>query len=124
MDRTSKILINALRKSAGNQGTNCVFCPVDEHGKLNYYTIAWEYNLSKSECNSSIEHLKKIGLLIPRTYINPISKNEIEYGVSLSHEAVNLDEFKRISFKKYLLNNWIAIIALIFSLISLVRSFM
>lgn len=44
-------------------------------------------------------------------------------GVKLSHAGRNLKEFSMISAKEYILDKWVAILALVISLAALVKSF-
>lgn len=65
---------------------------------------------------SAFDVEKAVRYLIKKNWLEYYDKDSI---VTLSHQSVHWKEFKKIFTIEYLFRNWIAIIALIFSLIAL-----
>lgn len=104
IDKKSKDLINFLSKCPEHQFLYCYDYP-DNFGE-------------PDEFFATVRYLEGMGMV---EIITNQQGNHI--GVRLSHIAMNQKEFKRLSAIEYLKNNWIAILALIISIIAFIRSF-
>lgn len=106
MDKTSKVLLKYLEKSPNHKLT---IYDVDN--------IVKELNLSSDEIQACANYL------VEHEYLEYIySTNDQIVGVRLAHIGLHNNEFKKISFFKYLKDNWISILALIVSILSLIIS--
>lgn len=98
MNKASKKLLFAMIEKADGQGTNFIFEHQETPGRVCYYSIASEIGIDENECSGIINYLKKIGYLVPRCYSG--KKGKIEFGVSLSYEALHYQEFKFLTQKE------------------------
>ena len=73
-----------------------------------------ESNLPEQQIAAAVRYLEKAGYIRYMKYSTGQTK-----GVELEHESHHQKAFKFIEFKKYLLHNWIAIAALLISIVSI-----
>lgn len=105
LDKTSRIILDYVESDA-KKGHIITFVD-DITGDLSK-----ELNLPVCDIEKAVRYL--------------VNKNRLEYYdgdsiVTLSHQSVHWDEFKKIFTIEYISDNWIAIIALILSLIAIFR---
>ncbi len=99
MDKTSKLIIEYIRQQPNYE---------------------YKYNRGRQNIMPEDEFNRCISFMVQKGYVKPLLSNGITIGYALSHELAHKREFNKIAFLKYLLDNWIAIVALILSIISLI----
>lgn len=106
-------VLSELKKLSGNTdallsfvgGSNQI-CRLDDYDKI------YDYTIYSDEISSIIDCLIKEGYLV-----NGFN----QYNFSLTHKALHGAQYNMEMFTSYLLNNWIAIVALIISIIALLK---
>lgn len=79
----------------------------------------WPNSLGDEDIGKeSVKYLVDRGYL---EYVSDINGNNL--AIKLSHLGIHRGEFKKLSILDYAKENWIAIIALIISIISFIRTF-
>lgn len=106
MDKTSRRVLKFIREHGGRWSYL--------NGGL--YTLAQTLNLSIDDLSACLRFLRKDGLIE-----DSITNSGFVVGIALTHEGRNLTAFKRLKIRRFLLNNCIAILALIVSIIALLR---
>lgn len=101
MDKTSKKVLEFLKSKP-----NCEY----------------KFNQGFQDILPPDEFERCIQYMVQNDYVKPIYSNGIIIGYGLTHQSVHKREFSWLSFKKYLKDNWIAILALIISIASIVLS--
>ena len=106
LDRTSKSILDYVKA----QSLRFDFCFIED--------IAKELNLNDYEAEKAVAFLVKKCRL---DYDIPLKQGGF-CAVTLSHESRHWKEFKRIFTTEYLFQHWIAIVALVISLIAFIRT--
>lgn len=102
MDKTTRKMVNYLKT-------------------LPKYTYYWSGDIRQNILPDD-EFRSCAQYMIEKGYAEKITLSMNPGGFKLSHELIHEKEFNRIKIKQYLLDNWIALLALIFSIISIVAS--
>lgn len=101
MDKTSKKIIKYIKSLP-----NCEY----------------HYNKGIQNILPHEEFARCIEFMVANDYVSPIYSNGIVIGYSLTHKIAHRKEFSLIALRDYLIKNWIAVVALILSIINFVEA--
>ncbi len=111
LDSTSRNIIKILRKQ--------------EDGRADTRIVAKELGLSEADAWAAFSYLEGQGYVEIATPTVPVVKMDgtpVGSSISLKHRGRKIGEFRAMSVMAYIRDNWIAIIALLVSIVALVRT--